>query len=191
MKVGVLALQGAFREHKQALESLGVEAVEVRLPAQLEGLDGLVIPGGESTAIAKLMDKYGFYEAIAAEHERGMAVWGTCAGLILVAQRVMEGIADQRSLSLMDIEARRNAFGRQVNSFEAPLDFAGIGQVEGVFIRAPWVESVGEGVEPLATYDGHIVACRQGDIMATAFHPELTGDNSVHRYFTEEVVGSR
>ena len=191
MKVGVLALQGAFREHIAALKSLGVETVEVRLPAQLEGLDGLIIPGGESTAIAKLMDKYGFYEAIAAEHERGMAVWGTCAGMILVAQRVIEGIADQRSLSLMDIEARRNAFGRQINSFETPLQFAGIGEVDAVFIRAPWIESVGTGVEVLAEYDGHVVACRQGDIMATAFHPELTGDSSVHRFFTEQVVGSR
>ena len=191
MKVGVLALQGAFREHIAALQSLGVETVEVRLPAQLEGLDGLVIPGGESTAIAKLMDKYGFYEAIAAAHERGMAVWGTCAGMILVAQRVIEGIADQRSLSLMDIEARRNAFGRQINSFETPLQFSGIGEVEAVFIRAPWIESVGEDVEVLAEFDGHVVACRQGDIMATAFHPELTGDSSVHRFFTEQVVGSR
>jgi len=191
VKVGVLALQGAFREHIAALQSLGVETVEVRLPEQLEDLDGLIIPGGESTAIAKLMDKYGFYEAIAAAHERGMAVWGTCAGMILVAQRVIEGIADQRSLSLLDVEARRNAYGRQVDSFETPLEFAGIGQIEGVFIRAPWIESVGEGVDVLAEHDGHVVACRHGDILATAFHPELTGDASVHRFFTEEVVGSR
>ena len=191
MKVGVLALQGAFREHIISLESLGgISAVAVRLPEQLEGLDGLIIPGGESTAISKLMVKYGMYEAIAAAHARGMAVWGTCAGLILIARSVVDGIEGQRSLELMDVVARRNAFGRQVDSFETDLAFGQVGVVEAVFIRAPWIESAGEGVEVLATYADHIVAARQGNLLATAFHPELTGDTAVHRYFVEQVVGA-
>lgn len=191
MKIGVLALQGAFREHIISLESLGgVTAVAVRLPEQLEGLDGLIIPGGESTAISKLMVKYDMYDAIEGAHARGMAVWGTCAGLILIAKSVTDGIEGQRSLALMDIVARRNAFGRQIDSFETDLRFGDLGTIEGIFIRAPWIDAVGEGVEVLATFGDHVVAARQGDLLATAFHPELTGDTAVHRYFVEEVVGA-
>jgi 5'-phosphate synthase pdxT subunit len=189
VRVGVLALQGAFREHIYALEALDVGALAVRLPQQLDECAGLIIPGGESTAISKLMESYGFYEPIVARHAEGMAVWGTCAGAILVAKRISEGIAGQRGLDLMDIEVRRNAYGRQTESFEANLDFDHIGDAyRGVFIRAPWIESVGEGVEVLASHDGHIVAARQERLLATTFHPELTGDPRVHRYFVETVA---
>ena len=191
MKIGVLALQGAFREHIVAIEALGIGAVAVRLPEQLEGCAGLIIPGGESTAIGKLMTSYGFYEGIARQRAEGMAVWGTCAGAILIAGTVLDALPDQRSLALMDISVRRNAYGRQVDSFEADLGFAGVeGPFPGVFIRAPWIEQTGEGVEVLARYDGRIVAARQGDLLATTFHPELTGDVRIHRYFVEECVGT-
>ncbi|MDZ4168979.1 MAG: pyridoxal 5'-phosphate synthase glutaminase subunit PdxT [Coriobacteriia bacterium] len=190
MKIGVLALQGAFREHVYSLEALDVGVVAVRLPEQLEELSGLVIPGGESTAIAKLMETYGFYEPIVRRYGEGMAVWGTCAGAILVARRVAEGVPGQRSLELMDIEVRRNAFGRQVDSFEVDLSFADFDHpYRGVFIRAPWIEGEGEGVEILARHDGHTVAAREGRLLATAFHPELTGDPRIHRFFVDEVVG--
>jgi 5'-phosphate synthase pdxT subunit len=191
-RIGVLALQGAFREHIISVETLGASTVAVRLPDQLEGLDGLIIPGGESTAIGKLMATYRFYEPIIHRHNEGMAVWGTCAGAILIAKEITDGLADQRSLELMDIDVRRNAYGRQVASFEADLDFAHVegGEFRGVFIRAPWIESVGDGVEVLARHDGHIVAARQGRLMATAFHPELTGDPRIHRFFLEEIVGA-
>ncbi len=190
MKIGVLALQGAFREHIMSLEALGVSTVAVRLPSQMDSCTGLVIPGGESTAIGKLMETYGFYEAVSDRHDAGMAVWGTCAGAILLARQVMDALPDQRSLGLMDITVRRNAYGRQVESFEADLDITHVpgGGFRGVFIRAPWIESVGEDVEILATHDGRVVAARQGDMLATTFHPELTGDPRVHRYFVEEVV---
>jgi len=189
VKVGVLALQGAFREHIYALEALDVGAVAVRLPEQLGDCAGLIIPGGESTAIAKLMDSYGFYEPITSRFNEGMAVWGTCAGAILIAREVIDGIAGQRSLALMDASVRRNAYGRQVDSFEADLEFAHIGEsYRGVFIRAPWFDSIGEDVEVLATHEGHVVAARQGRLLATTFHPELTGDPRVHRFFVERVV---
>lgn len=191
MNVGVLALQGAFREHIYSLEALDVAAVAVRKPEQLEELDGLVIPGGESTAIAKLMDAYGFYDAIPARYEQGLAVWGTCAGSILVAKQVADGVAGQRSLGLMDVTVRRNAYGRQVDSFEADLDFDGLdGPFRGVFIRAPWLDSVGDSVDVLAQHEGHIVAAREGRLLSTTFHPELTGDPRVHRFFIERIVGA-
>ena len=191
MHIGVLALQGAFREHIYALEALDAKATAIRLPEQLEELDGLIIPGGESTAISKLMVSYGFYEPIAARHAAGMALWGTCAGAILIAKDIVDGIAEQRGLELMDITVRRNAYGRQVDSFEADLDFEHFDEAyRGIFIRAPWIERVGEDVEVLAEHDGHICAARQGRLMATTFHPELTGDPRVHRFFTETVVGS-
>lgn len=189
MRVGVLALQGAFREHVLALEVLGVQAPAIRLPVQLADLDGLIIPGGESTAISKLMDSYGFYEPLAQRAAEGMAVWGTCAGAILIASCVVDGIPGQRGLELMDIDVRRNAFGRQMDSFEVDLDFAHLDEpYPGVFIRAPRIERVGADVEVLATHDSSIVAARQGGLMATSFHPELTGDPRVHRYFVESVV---
>ena len=192
MRVGVLALQGAFREHIMMLEAVGVEAEAIRKPEQLAACSGLVIPGGESTAIAGLMDTYGFYEPIFQHYEAGMAVWGTCAGAILLAGKVLDGVPSQRGLGLMDVVVRRNAFGRQVASFEADLHISGIEgeSYRGVFIRAPWIESVGDRAEALATHDGHIVAARQGDLLATVFHPELTGDVRMHAYFVDEVVGS-
>jgi 5'-phosphate synthase pdxT subunit len=190
--IGVLALQGAFREHIVTLESLGVEVSAIRKPSQLAQLSGLVIPGGESTAIAKLMVSYGFYGPVRQHHDAGMAVWGTCAGAILIAREIIDAVPEQESLGLMDITVRRNAFGRQVDSFEADLDFAHLdeGPFRGVFIRAPWIEETGPQVEVLASHDGRVVAARQGDLMATAFHPELTGDPRVHRYFVEQVVAS-
>lgn len=192
MHIGVLALQGAFREHMVTLESLGVRTTAIRMPSQLAELNGLVIPGGESSAIAKLMVSYGFYEPIRQHHKAGLAVWGTCAGAILIAREIIDGVPGQESLGLMDITVRRNAFGRQVDSFEADLDFAHLedGPFRGVFIRAPWIEEIGPGVDSLARHDRKVVAARQGDLMVTAFHPELTGDPRVHRYFVEQVVAS-
>ncbi len=192
MKVGVLALQGAFREHIMTFEALGISSVAVRLPEQLGDLSGLVIPGGESTAIGKLMQTYDFYDAIRQQHGAGMAVWGTCAGAILMATEVLDALPDQETLGLMEVSVRRNAYGRQVDSFEADLDVHGLPgeSFRGVFIRAPWIERVGSGVDVLAHHDGHIVAARCGDLLATTFHPELTGDPRMHRYFLDEVVGS-
>ena len=191
MRVGVLALQGAFREHIMTLEALGVAAVAVRLRDQIADLQGLIIPGGESTAIAKLMQTYGFYDAVRQRHDEGMAVWGTCAGAILMAAEILDAVPDQEPLALMDIAVRRNAYGRQVDSFEADLAFKHLDEsFRGVFIRAPWIESVGEDVEVLAEHDGHIVAARERDLLATTFHPELTGDPRVHRYFLDHVVSA-
>ena len=191
MRVGVLALQGAFREHMLVLEALGASTTAVRLPEQMDGLSGLVIPGGESTAIAKLMRTYGFYDAIRASCQQGMAVWGTCAGAILMAREIGDARPDQEPLGLIDMVVRRNAYGRQVDSFEVPLDFAHIGgPFPGVFIRAPLIEQVGDGVEIVAEHDGRIVAAREGAMLATTFHPELTGDPRVHRYFVERVIAA-
>ncbi|MDP2183463.1 MAG: pyridoxal 5'-phosphate synthase glutaminase subunit PdxT [Actinomycetota bacterium] len=192
MRIGVLALQGAFREHIMMLEAIDVTAVPVRLPDQLEDLSGLIVPGGESTAISKLMETYGFYEPIRQHLGAGMAVWGTCAGAIILAKEVLDAVPGQSGLEIMDVVVRRNAFGRQVESFEVDLDVAHLpdGEFRGVFIRAPWIESVGQGVDVLARHDGVTVAAREGRMFATVFHPELTGDPRVHRYFTDEVVGS-
>jgi len=183
LTVGVLALQGDFREHRVVLEQLGALTCEVRRPDQLEGLDGLVIPGGESTTISKLMDAYDLAAPITAFSRAGGLVCGTCAGLITVARGTVEGAPP--TLGLMDIVARRNAFGRQVRSFEADLAVAGIGPApfRAVFIRAPWVESAGPGVEVLATCEGRIVAAREGGVLVTAFHPELTDDTRLHELF--------
>ena len=191
MRVGVLALQGAFREHMMMLEALDVAAVAVRLPEQLRDLDGLIVPGGESTAIGKLMESYGFYEPIETRYAEGMAVWGTCAGAILLARKVIDAVDGQRTMGLMDIIVRRNAFGRQVDSFEADLEVRHLegGPFRGVFIRAPWIEGAGEDVEVLARHDDVVVAARQGMLLATAFHPELTGDPRMHRFFVDHVVG--
>lgn len=174
------------------LEALGAASVAVRLPEQMGDLNGLIIPGGESTAIAKLMRTYGFYDAIRQQHGAGMAVWGTCAGAILMAEAILDALPDQEPLRLMDIGVRRNAYGRQVDSFEADLDFRGLDgdPFRGVFIRAPWIEHIGHDVEVLAEHDGKIVAARQGALMATTFHPELTGDPRVHRFFLDHVVGA-
>jgi 5'-phosphate synthase pdxT subunit len=193
VRIGVLALQGAFREHILSLEAVGAGTVAVRQPEQLDGCEGLVIPGGESTAIALLMERYGFYDAVSDRIAEGMALWGTCAGAILMAREVLDAVPGQRSLGAIDISVRRNAYGRQVDSFEADLDIRHVkdGMFRGVFIRAPWIESVGDGVEVLAEHAGHVVAARAGAAIATTFHPELTGDPRIHRYFVEAVVGAR
>ena len=187
LSVGVLALQGDFREHRVALEKLGVLTREIRKPGQLAGLDGLVIPGGESTTMSKLMHAYELAAPIVAFHRGGGAVYGTCAGLIMVSRATVEGTPP--TLGLMDIVARRNAFGRQVRSFEADLEVDGVhgGPVHAVFIRAPWIESAGPEVEVLATCRGHAVAARQGRVLVTAFHPELTADTRLHELFIELV----
>lgn len=183
LTVGVLALQGDFREHRVMLERLGCATREVRHPRDLVGLDGLVIPGGESTTIHKLMREYELADPIRAFHAGGGALYGTCAGLITVARDTAEGYPP--TLGLMDIVARRNAFGRQVASFEVDLpveDVAGA-PLRAVFIRAPWVESSGPEVEVLARHAGHAVAARQGRVLVTAFHPELTDDTRMHELF--------
>lgn len=186
MKIGVLALQGAFIEHEKILARIGVQVVEVRLPQHLEDLDGLIIPGGESTTIGKVARRWGLLEPLRAFARSGRPLWGTCAGMIFIAKHVTDGTADQPLLALMDVTVRRNAFGRQVDSFEADLDVPVLGKepFHAVFIRAPLIERVGEGVEVVAKLeDGAVVAVRQGHLLATAFHPELTDDDRFHRYF--------
>jgi pyridoxal 5'-phosphate synthase pdxT subunit len=191
-RVGVLALQGAFREHLRALDDVGLEGVEVRRAAELDGLDGLVIPGGESTTMSKLMESYGLEQSIRDLHDRGAPVFGTCAGMILVSRDAVDGLPGQRYLGLIDLDVRRNAFGRQVASFEAPLTLHGESEpLTGVFIRAPWIERAGEGVEVLAEHEGHPVAACQAGVLVTAFHPELTGDRRLHRRFAEMVARAR
>lgn len=191
--IGVLALQGAFREHRLMLDGLGAATRPVRWPGDLEGLDGLVIPGGESTAIAKLLAIHGLYGPLRAAHAGGLAVFGTCAGAILMARDIEGARPDQEALALMDVRIRRNAYGRQIDSFETAVPFAGIegGPVKAVFIRAPRFADRGPGVEVLAAAeDGEPLALREGRCLAVAFHPELTDDARVHAYFLEEVVGS-
>lgn len=185
IKIGVLALQGAVREHIKHIEALGATGVAVKRPRELADIAGLIIPGGESTAIGKLMVEYDFIDAVRAFGEAGRPIYGTCAGMILLAQRIAEG--DQPLLGLMDIEARRNAFGRQRESFEADLDIAGIGLFRAVFIRAPRIEATGEGVQTLAEFDNIKVMARQNQYLASAFHPELTGDVRIHKYFLEMI----
>jgi 5'-phosphate synthase pdxT subunit len=186
--VGVLALQGAFREHCHALADVGLEPVEVRRAEELAGLAGLVVPGGESTTMSKLMVAYDLEPAIRDLHTRGAPLMGTCAGMIVLSSGAVDGLPDQRFLGLIDVEVRRNAFGRQVASFEAPLRLAGDdAPLTGVFIRAPWIERVGEGVEVLAEHEGHPVAAAQGSVLVTAFHPELTDDRRLHRRFADLV----
>ena len=192
--IGVLALQGDVREHVRALEAAGARAVAVRRPAELEGLDGVVIPGGESTTIAKLARTFEVLEPLRARIKAGLPAYGSCAGMILLAEGLQDATADQETLGGLDVLVRRNAFGRQVDSFESEVEWAGLpgGPVHAVFIRAPWVERVGPEVEVLARVeggeaDGRIVAVRQGNLVATSFHPELTGDDRVHRYFVELV----
>jgi len=196
--IGVLALQGDVREHGRALEASGADFVPVRREAELSKVDGLVIPGGESTTISRLLDTFELLEPLRERIEGGMPAYGSCAGMILLAREVLDGRADQHQLGGLDITVRRNAFGRQVDSFEEDLDVAGVagGPVHAVFIRAPWVEEASPEVEVLARVPdvpgagaaaGRIVAVRQGSMLATAFHPELTGDMRVHRLFVEMV----
>ncbi|HWJ65429.1 MAG TPA: pyridoxal 5'-phosphate synthase glutaminase subunit PdxT [Nocardioides sp.] len=188
--IGVFALQGDVREHLQALTALGVEAVRVRRPEELERCDGLVLPGGESTTMVKLARTFGLLEPLRARVAAGMPTFGTCAGMILLADRIEGGTAGQESIGGLDVTVRRNAFGRQVDSFEADLPFVGLDEpVHAVFIRAPWVERAGPGVEVLAEAAGHPVAVRQGHLLATSFHPEVDGDGRVHRVFLDLVAG--
>lgn len=179
--IGVLAVQGDFAEHIDALTRIGVACREVRLPADLDGIDALIIPGGESTAIARLIDLYALREPLERMGRAGLPIWGTCAGAIMIAREATD--LDRPTLGLMDITVRRNAFGRQVDSFEADLRVDALGgpPVHAVFIRAPWIERAGAAVETLATLDdGTIVAAREGSLLATSFHPELTGDTRFH-----------
>lgn len=179
-RVGVLALQGDVREHIRILGRLGADAVSVKSPEQLDSVDGLVIPGGESTTIGKMAVRFGLLEPLRSAAESGLPVYGTCAGLILLAGAVTEG--DQPLLGVLDVVVRRNAFGRQNESFEADLDIKGMDTpFHAVFIRAPWIEKVGSEVEILAEVDDHPVMVRQGSILATSFHPELTGDGRIHQ----------
>ncbi|WP_146925415.1 pyridoxal 5'-phosphate synthase glutaminase subunit PdxT [Cellulomonas xylanilytica] len=191
--VGVLALQGDVREHVHALESVGARAVPVRRQRELDAVDALVIPGGESTTIDKLLRAFELFEPVQQRLRSGLPAYGSCAGMILLADRVLGGIEGQQTLGGVDVTVRRNAFGRQVESFETDLDIAGVdGSVHGVFIRAPWVEEVGPGATVLARVEsgpaaGRIVAVRQGPLLVTSFHPEVTGDTRVHQLFVEIV----
>lgn len=192
--IGVLALQGDVREHVAALAECGAQPVLVRRASELAAVDALVLPGGESTAISKLLEVFELLEPVRARLREGMPAFGSCAGMILLASEVLDTRPDAKHLSGIDMTVRRNAFGRQVDSFETDLDFAGLtdGPVRAVFIRAPWVERVGVGVEVLATVPsgpaaGRIVAVRQGKVVATSFHPEVTGDLRVHRMFVDLV----
>ncbi|GAB3450852.1 pyridoxal 5'-phosphate synthase glutaminase subunit PdxT [Streptomonospora sediminis] len=194
--IGVLALQGDTAEHLRVLGGLGVAARPVLHPADLDRVDGLVLPGGESTTMAKLAARYDLMEPLRKHIGEGLPAYGTCAGMILLADRVLDGAADQQTIGGLDITVRRNAFGRQHESFEGGVDIDGVGggAFEAVFIRAPWVESVGGGVRVLGQIAygeraGRIVAVRQGGLLATSFHPELTGDPRIHRLFVDMVKG--
>ncbi len=186
MKVGVLALQGAFERHLQVLSGLGAAATEVRTTDDLFEVDALVLPGGESTTMSMLLDSSGLRDAVAERITKGMPVLGTCAGMILLARHVADGRPDQHSFAAIDIDVRRNGYGRQVDSFEADLDVTGLNEsFHGVFIRAPVVDRVGDGVEVLATVDGRPVLCLQGAVVVASFHPEMSGDGRIHGRFLE------
>ena len=196
--IGVLALQGDVREHLAALARAGAEGRPVRRPVELTGLDGIVLPGGESTTMDKLARAFGVRDPLRAALRAGLPAYGSCAGMILLADRVLDGAPDQETLGGIDMTVRRNAFGRQVASFEGDVVLDGVegGPVHGVFIRAPWVEEIGDGVQVLARVeggpaDGRIVAVRQGSLLATSFHPEVTGDGRVHELFVRIVRDQR
>ena len=190
MKVGVLALQGDVREHISSLLACDVEAVAVRRAQEIESIDALVLPGGESTTIAQLAEVFGIFDLIKDKINGGMPVYGSCAGMILLANQILDAKVGQKTFGGLDITVRRNAFGRQVDSFESDIAFNdGSDQtIRAVFIRAPWVEKIGATVEVLASVDSHPVAVRSKTALATSFHPELTGDNRIHRYFIEQVA---
>ena len=195
-RIGVLALQGDVREHRDALASAGAEVVAVRRPDELDGLDGLVLPGGESTTMSKLLVTFDLLDPVRARVKAGLPVYGSCAGMILLADTVLDGRPDHEGVGGLDVVVRRNAFGRQVDSFETDLEVAGVagGPLRAVFIRAPWVEECGPGVAVLATIPdgpaaGRIVAVRQGPLLATAFHPEISGDRRIHTTFVDIVRG--
>ena len=179
LKVGVLALQGDFEAHGRLLEGAGATPVQIRTPDELASVDALVIPGGESTTIGKLATTYELVEPLRERASSGMPVLGTCAGMIVCARRITEG--DQPLLGIVDVTVRRNAYGRQVDSFETELEVAGVGEMHAVFIRAPWVEEVGNGVEVLASHRGHPVVLRDRNVTLASFHPELSRDDRLHR----------
>ena len=186
--VGVLALQGAFRAHEEALSTLGIESRQVRTAEQLGEVDALVMPGGESTTMSKLLESSGLFDPLAERIEAGMPVFGTCAGMILLATEVLDGRPDQRSFAAIDIAVRRNGYGRQIDSFETDLDVVGFDSpFHAVFVRAPKVVAIGTSVEVIAEYDGVPVVVRQGHVMVASFHPELTGDARLHAKFLQEV----
>ncbi|MCA0179257.1 MAG: pyridoxal 5'-phosphate synthase glutaminase subunit PdxT [Actinobacteria bacterium] len=192
--IGVLAVQGDVREHLVALEAAGATGVRVRRPEEIEGIDGLVIPGGESTVMDKLVRTFGLHEPLRARLTGGLPAYGSCAGMIMLADRIADGRDDQQTLGGLDITVRRNAFGRQVDSFEADLHIRELGPepMRAVFIRAPWVEETGAAVRVLARVEsgpaaGRVVAVREGNLLATSFHPEVTGDHRVHSYFVAMV----
>lgn len=195
VRIGVLALQGDTREHLAALRDCGADAMAVRRRAELDAVDGLVFPGGESTAISHLLREGELLEPLRARLADGLAAYGACAGMIMLSSEILDaGTPDREAVPLsgIDITVRRNAFGRQVDSFEGDVEFAGFEDpVHGVFIRAPWVERVGDGVQVLASAAGHPVAVRQGRVLATSFHPEITNDRRVHRLFVDIVTGGR
>ena len=192
VRIGVLALQGDVREHLRALSLCGASGEPVRRPAELDAVDALVIPGGESTVMSKLAATFDLLEPIRKRIAGGMPAYGSCAGMIMLANTILDGRPDQQTFGGMDVMVRRNAFGRQVDSFEGEIDISGVGRLHAVFIRAPWVEEAGADVRVMGRIAdgpaaGRIVAVRQGNLLATAFHPELTGDLRVHRYFVEMV----
>ncbi|PHX70758.1 MAG: pyridoxal 5'-phosphate synthase glutaminase subunit PdxT [Acidimicrobium sp.] len=182
MQVGVLALQGAFAAHSDCLTSIGVQSIEVRTPEQLHSVDALLMPGGESSTMSQLLESSGLFDPISARIAAGMPVFGTCAGMILLASEILDGRSDQRSFSAIDISVRRNAFGRQVDSFEGAIN-SSIGDFHGVFIRAPRIERVGDEVEVLGSIHNEPVLVRQGNVLAASFHPELSNDARLHEYF--------
>ncbi len=182
MQVGVLALQGAFAAHSDCLASIGVQSVEVRTPQQLNSVDALLMPGGESSTMSQLLESSGLFDPISLRIADGMPVFGTCAGMILLASEILDGRSDQRSFSAIDISVRRNAFGRQVDSFESTI-YGPVGEFHGVFIRAPRIERVGDGVEVLGSINNEPVLVRQGNVLAASFHPELSNDARLHEYF--------
>jgi 5'-phosphate synthase pdxT subunit len=182
MQVGVLALQGAFAAHSDCLKSIGVQSIEVRTPQQLGSVDALLMPGGESSTMSQLLESSGLFDPIATRIAEGMPVFGTCAGMILLASEILDGRSDQRNFSAIDISVRRNAFGRQVDSFEATIN-SSVGDFHGVFIRAPRIERVGAQVEVLGSINDEPVLVRQGNVLAASFHPELSNDARLHEYF--------
>ncbi len=199
-RIGVLALQGDVREHERALTAAGADTVQVRRPEQLAGLHGLVLPGGESTTMSRLLTVFELLAPLRDAVAAGLPVYGSCAGMILLAREVLDGRPDQQGIGGLDVVVRRNAFGRQVDSFETDLAFAGVGTVHAVFIRAPWVESCGaaqvlarvpDGPGAAGQAAGRVVAVRQGPVLATSFHPELTGDHRVHTLFVTMVAAAQ
>lgn len=191
MKIGVLALQGAFREHRVMLEDLGVEVIEIRKREQLDEIEGLVIPGGESTTIGKLLNDFQIMHPLQEKIRQGFSVYGTCAGMILLCDEILD--SNQPRIGGIDAKVRRNGYGRQVDSFEADFMVKGMGDApfHAVFIRAPYIENVGVEVDVMAVVEEHIVVARQGNLLVSAFHPELTTDTRLHRYFLEMVQNSK